>query len=110
LHALETAQAMSQENVEVVRAALDAWNRDEGNRVQEAFRWDPEDAPPKEIQDLMSELWDPDADYYPSRKFPESRPCHGSGEIMRFFLEYFRAWERVGMDIKALTPSVTIAS
>jgi hypothetical protein len=29
---------------------------------------------------------------------------------MRFFLEYFRAWEQVGVDIKAVIRSATIAS
>jgi hypothetical protein len=91
---------MSQESVESVRAGLEAWNRE----AQEAFRWTPGDPVPNQIQDVASHFWDPDADYYPSRKFPESRPCHGREEIVRFFLEYFGAWERVGMDIKALIP------
>ena len=28
-------------------------------------------------------FWDPDADYYPVRKFPEARSCHGRDEIAR---------------------------
>ena len=81
---------MSQENVEIVRRTLNA------------FRWGPEGAAPEEMQEVVSEFWDPDADYYPSRKFPESRPCHGREEIVRFFSEYFRAWDQVEAEPKAL--------
>ena len=30
---------------------------------------------------LIDAFWDPEGDYYPVRKFPESRPCHGIKEI-----------------------------
>ena len=61
----------------------------------QAFRWGPEGLTPQEIEDLTDEFWDPDADYYPSRKFPESRPSHGRQEIIGFFSDYLRAWERI---------------
>lgn len=83
---------MSGNNVEVVRRAM------------KAFRWGPEGLTPQQIHDLTDEFWDPDADYYPSRKFPESRPCHGRAEIMHFFSEYHRAWERIEVEALALVP------
>jgi ketosteroid isomerase-like protein len=38
----------------------------------------------------IDELCDPDIDFYPVRKFPEARPCHGREEFSRFF---DRFWE-----------------
>ena len=62
---------MSQENVEIVRRYLES-----------------PDAP-----DQAARLWEDDGDYYPVRKFPGARPCHGREEIVRFQSEYFAAWE-----------------
>jgi SnoaL-like domain len=39
-----------------------------------------------------ADFWDADADYYPVRKFPEARPCHGRDEVMRFLAAYREAW------------------
>ena len=61
---------MSQENVEVVRRYL------ESPTVEEAV-----------------EFWEVDGDYYPVRKFPEARPCHGREECSRFLTEFNSAWE-----------------
>src|SRR5512133_2449216 len=64
---------MSQENVEIVRRYLDEVSREPSERV--------------------GEFWETDSDYYPARKFPEARPCHGRKEIVRFITEYLAAWE-----------------
>jgi len=63
---------MSQENVEVVRRYLDEVSREPSERV--------------------GEFWEADGDYYPARKFPEARPCHGRKEIVRFITDYLAAW------------------
>jgi SnoaL-like protein len=39
-----------------------------------------------------AELWDSDADYYPVRKFPEARPCHGLEELSQFLTRYLEAF------------------
>jgi ketosteroid isomerase-like protein len=64
---------MSQENVDAVREAF-------GRFVRGDFSG-------------FAELWDSDGDYYPVRKFPEARPCHGREEIARFHAEYLSAWD-----------------
>jgi ketosteroid isomerase-like protein len=64
---------MSWENVEIVRRYLDEVSREPSERV--------------------GEFWETDSDYYPARKFPEARPCHGRKEIVRFITEYLAAWE-----------------
>ena len=47
-----------------------------------------------EIRKWVAESWDEDGDYYPVRKFPESRPCHGRDEIAAFLIDYARSWAR----------------
>ena len=42
----------------------------------------------------LPELWDADADYYPVRKFPEARPCHGLHEVSDFIARYLEAFSR----------------
>ena len=75
---------MSQENVEVVRRLMDTMSH----------------YARKEISDF----WEPDGDYYPVRKFPESRPCHGPEEINRFLAEYQSAWQNYEFVIKEARP------
>jgi hypothetical protein len=77
---------MSQENVEVVRRFIDGY--------VEA---------PGDIQRLVADFFEPDADYYPVRKFPEARPCHGIDEIARFQTEFRDVWDRYEMEVKKLT-------
>ena len=79
---------MSQENVDVVRRSLD-WHR---YRDHAAAR------------ELVDRLWDPDADFYPVRKFPEARPCHGRDEVARFIASVLSAWDRYEAVINALIP------
>ncbi len=68
---------MSRENVEVVRRYLAGGS--------------PEAA---------AGFWESDGDYYPVRKFPEARPCHGREEIVRFLTEFYAAWERYRYVVK----------
>ena len=65
---------MSHENVEVVRAFFEAWNAGD--------------------TDAVVELVDADVDYFPSRKLPEARPCHGPEEVLRFMGRYLDAYSR----------------
>ena len=78
---------MSEENVEVVRRYLD----------QSANA-------PKDMRSLAADFYEPDADFYPVRKFPEARPCHGVDEIARWLTEYRDAWDRYEMEVKKLIP------
>ncbi len=52
----------------------------------------------------VQSLWDEDSSYFPARKFPDAKPCHGRAEVaawMERFLESFvrhewtteEAWE-----------------
>jgi hypothetical protein len=68
---------MSQENVEIVRRYL--------NDLALAH---------DRLTELIATYWEPDGDYYPVRKFPEARPCHGRKEIEGFVRDYLPAWER----------------
>jgi hypothetical protein len=77
---------MPQENVEVARRYVGSM--EEGIRGIEA------------IQALIHEFWEPDGDYYPIRGFPEARPCHGREEIVRFFTEFYPAWDDYRYTIK----------
>ena len=76
---------MSETNVEIVRRSL------------ETLGWTP-----AEVQAKVARFYDPDADYYPVRKFPEARPCHGHDEIVQFILGYNAAWGSVEFAIRDL--------
>jgi hypothetical protein len=41
-----------------------------------------------EVRASVTEFFDPDFDYYPARKFPEARPCHGLEEFARFLTSF----------------------
>jgi hypothetical protein len=49
---------------------------------------------PDEARISAVDYWDADGDYYPVRKFPEARPCHGLEEIGQFTAGYVEAWSR----------------
>jgi hypothetical protein len=51
-----------------------------------------------------ADIWDPNGDYYPVAKFPESRPCHGHKEIARFFRDFEQAWGTVEITVENSTP------
>ena len=69
---------MSQENVEIVRRYLE--------------EPPPEGVPLEQVLVWIAGFWESNGDYYPVRKFPEARPCHGREEIAHFFVEYRAAW------------------
>jgi len=62
---------MSQENIDLVREYAEQYGQ----------------VAPKDTPQFAARFWDPDGDYYPVRKFPEARPCHGLDEIARFQAE-----------------------
>jgi hypothetical protein len=66
------------------------------DNVEIVLRWSqetpPDGVPLEGILEWMTEFWDSDGDYYPVRKFPEARPCHGREEIAKFFTEYRATW------------------
>jgi hypothetical protein len=68
---------MSDENVEVVRACVDAFNA----------------AAPEQMPAWVAEFWESDGDFYPARGFPEARPCHGREEIADFLVEMRKPWD-----------------
>jgi hypothetical protein len=78
---------MSHENVEIVRRFIDEYG----------------DIPP-DMQRFVADHWEPDADYYPVRRFPEARPCHGVEEIARFMARNSEAWDRYEFAVKDLFP------
>ena len=82
---------MSEENVEVARRSLEE-PFPEGVTLGEMVAW-------------VAGFWESDGDYYPVRKFPEARPCHGHEEIARFLTEYRAAWDYryVIEDTRAIT-------
>jgi ketosteroid isomerase-like protein len=71
---------MSEENVEVVRDAFDAWNR--GDR------------------DSWLAAWDEDGEFYPLRSQVEGRPYRGHEGLRQFWVEIGAVWAgaRLSMD------------
>jgi hypothetical protein len=76
----------SRDNVEIVREAL-------------AHYWQAGDP-----RAFAERFWEADSDYYPVRKFPEARPCHGRDEIVQFHLAFRDVWESYEILIKELIP------
>src|SRR6478672_383719 len=81
---------MSQENVEIVRRYLEELPP-EGLPLEQNLAW-------------IAGFWESDGDYYPVRKFPEARPCHGREDIARFMEEFRTAWEGVRWTVNYLRP------
>ncbi len=77
---------MSRENVEAVRRALEQFPQ----RLDELHYW-------------LPKFWDPDGDFYPVPKFPESRPCHGIEDIERFMAGFIGAWDRWETEVLQIT-------
>jgi SnoaL-like domain len=73
----DTAWAMSEENVEVVRRYLEKGL---------------ESVSPEQLPAWVAGFWESDGDYYPVRGFPEARPCHGREEIADFFVGLRDPW------------------
>ena len=64
---------MSQENVEIVRAAFEAWNAGD--------------------MDALRELYHPDVILRPIEGWPEPGPYVGRGAVMRWYQQLREAWE-----------------
>jgi hypothetical protein len=77
---------MSGENVEVARRFVEAYGS----------------AAPEDWGRFVADFYERDADYYPVRKFPEARPCHGIEEIARFLADYRDAWDHYEFVVKNL--------
>ncbi len=75
----------NEENAAVVRRIIDSWPGTTG-----------------ELDGWVREIWEPDGDFYPVKKWPESRPCHGHDEIARFMTEMTEAWDTWAMDVEAV--------
>jgi hypothetical protein len=73
-------------------------NKDVVRKLMEELSARPEEAPA-----VIDEFWDPDGDYYPVRKFPEARLCHGREAIAGFLVEYLAAWSPYRYTINDLT-------
>jgi ketosteroid isomerase-like protein len=78
-------QAVSEENVEIVRRWIEFWSTS-----------------PEQTRPGVARFFDADADYYPVPKFPEARPCHGQDEIVQFFVGFMGAWSRYEYAIRQL--------
>ena len=76
---------MSAENLEIVRRWLETLS-----------------AATEQAQASAADFWDADADYYPVRKFPEARPCHGPEEVLQFLVSYVEAWSRYDHEVQEL--------
>jgi ketosteroid isomerase-like protein len=59
----------------------------------------------EELRAAFAECWDADADYYPVRKFPEARPCHGIEEIVRFFAQFEEGFFRAEFEVRSVIPA-----
>jgi ketosteroid isomerase-like protein len=70
---------MARENVDIVRAAFDAWNR--GDR------------------DAWVDAFDEEAEFYPLRAQLEGRAYHGREGARRFIAELDEDWEEVRFEI-----------
>ncbi len=57
---------------------------------------------PEEAVARVAELWDADVDYYPVRKFPEARPCHGREEVEHFIDQFSEPYSRSVWEIREL--------
>ena len=79
---------MSEENVEVVRAAIEALARSR----------------PEEMAEGVERTWDPAGDFHPPQKFLESRPCHGREEISRYYANWREIWDQLEYKIRELVP------
>jgi len=71
---------MSQENVEIALAAVDAWNRGDC--------------------EAWLDLWDEEAEFYPSRAQLEGESYSGHDGLMRFLAEMTQDFEEVRFEIE----------
>ena len=69
---------MSQENVEIARRWLATMS-----------------GGPEEALAALAEVAEAEAEYYPVRKFPEARPCHGLEQFAQFISDFFESYARI---------------
>jgi SnoaL-like domain len=55
-------------------------------------------------REMVGPFFEPDLDYYPVRKWPESHVCHGLDEVERFFDNWTEAWAEVDWELLAIEP------
>jgi len=73
---------MSEENVEIVRRALEAWGRGD----------------PKAVADLL----DPDVEWSMPPNIPEAGTYTGRDEVLRRLEEFLEAWDDLGVTVEEL--------
>jgi ketosteroid isomerase-like protein len=78
---------VSVDNVELVRRLLEPLNKS-----------------PDEIRAVLEELCDSDVDYYPVRKFPEARPCHGLEDFSQFLIRFREAFSHFQWEVDDVIP------
>jgi ketosteroid isomerase-like protein len=76
---------MSEENVEIVRMSLDAWNG--GDDAMKAF---------------VGEQYAPDVMLYPLKDFADSQIRHGRDECFLLWTELKEAWESTELEAEGL--------
>jgi ketosteroid isomerase-like protein len=76
---------VSAQNVELVRRFLSSLNKC-----------------PEEVRAAVAGFCDSDVDYYPVRKFPEARPCHGREEFSDFLTSFPEAFSHFRWEIREL--------
>jgi hypothetical protein len=54
--------------------------------------------------EAVGRFFDRDIDYYPVRKWPESRPCHGLEDLDRFFGAMSEGWGGMDWEVLAIEP------
>jgi uncharacterized protein len=79
LSAGDTERAVSEDDVEVVRAAFGAWNR--GDRG------------------AWMKFWDEEAEFYPLRAQLEGRPYRGAEGLRRFVAEVNEDWDEIRFEL-----------
>jgi ketosteroid isomerase-like protein len=78
---------MSQENVEIVRRGVDAFNRRDKTAWLATF--------------------DPEAEMFPAREWPENAPTRGAEAIWDFYVEVTSAWEEGSFELGEIIESGT---
>ncbi len=61
-------------------------------------------AGPAECLEVIANLCDPDVDFYPVKKFPESRPCHGKEEFSQFFERFWEGFPDTNFGLDETIP------
>ena len=95
------------EYVERAQALEAVGLRGSENNVEVVRRWMDQFASattPEAVSAIVSEFWDPDADYYPVQKFPDRQPRHGSESIAEFMGTWRDAWGVLEFRVGEIVP------